>query len=69
MAENQGRGVREFSLASRLRSILHRAIRLQEVLAYIANQPERHRRRTFDEELRALLKLYELEFDECHLWD
>ncbi len=38
-------------------------------IVYIANQPEHHRRKTFEEELRALLKLYELEFDERHLWD
>jgi putative transposase len=40
-----------------------------EAIAYIAQQPEHHRRKTFEEELRALLKLYQLEFDERHLWD
>jgi putative transposase len=42
---------------------------LAEATAYIAHQPEHHRRKTFEEELRALLKLYQLEFDERHLWD
>jgi putative transposase len=42
---------------------------VKEATAYIANQPEHHRRKTFQEELSALLKLYELEFDERHLWD
>jgi putative transposase len=40
-----------------------------EATAYIADQPKHHRRRSFEEELRALLKLYELEFDERYLWD
>ncbi len=42
---------------------------VEEAKASIANQSEHHRRKTFQEELRALLKLYELEFDESHLWD
>ena len=42
---------------------------LREAVTYIANPPKHHRRRTFDEELLGLLKLYELEFDERHLWD
>jgi putative transposase len=40
-----------------------------EATAYIADQPRHHRRKGFEEELRALLKLYELEFDERYLWD
>ena len=39
-----------------------------EATAYIADQPK-HRRKSFEEELRALLKLYELELDERYLWD
>ena len=41
---------------------------LKEAVTYIAKQAEHHRKRTFEEELRALLKLYELEFDERYLW-
>jgi len=40
-----------------------------EATAYIADQPKHHRIKSFEEELRALLKLYELEFDERYLWD
>ena len=69
MAQNHERGVREFSLASRIRSILHRTISATGSRKYIANQSEHHRTRTFDEELLVLLKLYELKFDEHHLWD
>ena len=42
---------------------------LQETIAYIVHQAEHHRRRTFEEEMRTLLKLYEVEFDERYLWD
>jgi len=42
---------------------------VKEATVYIASQPEHYRRKTFEQELRALLKLYELEFDEHHLWD
>ena len=36
---------------------------------YIANQKEHHRRRSFQDEYRALLKKYNVEFDERYLWD
>jgi REP element-mobilizing transposase RayT len=35
---------------------------------YIQNQPEHHRRTTFEEELVALLKAHGLPFDPNHLW-
>ena len=40
-----------------------------DVRAYIRNQREHHRAKSFQEELRALLKAYEVEFDERHVWD
>lgn len=40
-----------------------------DAIAYIADQPNHHRRKTFQQELRGLLKLYQLEFDERYLWD
>ena len=39
------------------------------VRAYIANQEEHHRRRSFQDELRALLKRHQLPFDERYVWD
>jgi len=41
----------------------------QAVLDYIANQEEHHRKMTFNEELIALLKKHEIEYDERYLWD
>ncbi|MDX1947020.1 MAG: IS200/IS605 family transposase [Pirellulaceae bacterium] len=42
---------------------------LADVSAYIENQREHHRTRTFQEEYRALLERHGIEFDEKHLWD
>jgi REP element-mobilizing transposase RayT len=41
---------------------------VEEVRAYIRNQREHHRVKTFQEELRAFLKAYEIEFDERYVW-
>jgi putative transposase len=42
---------------------------VEDVRAYIRNQREHHRVRSFQEELRAFLKAYEVEYDERYLWD
>jgi len=39
------------------------------VREYIRDQPEHHRRRSFEEELREFLRLHRIEFDERYLWD
>jgi putative transposase len=40
-----------------------------DVSAYIENQREHHRTRTFKEEFRALLDRHGIEYDERYLWD
>ncbi len=42
---------------------------VEALQAYIANQKEHHRRKTFQEEFRALLAKYRIEYDERHVWD
>jgi REP element-mobilizing transposase RayT len=42
---------------------------VEAVRLYIARQPEHHLKISFQEELRELLKRYEIEFDERYLWD
>jgi REP element-mobilizing transposase RayT len=37
--------------------------------AYVAKQEERHRKVSFQAELRSLLKRYKIEFDERYVWD
>jgi putative transposase len=40
---------------------------LDDLRRYIANQCEHHRRVTFQDEFRALLKKYEIDFDERYV--
>jgi putative transposase len=36
---------------------------------YIQNQEEHHRKMSFQDELRALFKKHEVDFDERYVWD
>jgi REP element-mobilizing transposase RayT len=42
---------------------------IDTVVNYIKNQEEHHKKRTFQEELIAFLKKYNMEYDERYLWD
>ncbi len=42
---------------------------VDDVRAYIRNQAEHHRKTTFQDEFRAFLNRYEIEFDERYVWD
>jgi putative transposase len=42
---------------------------VEKVRQYIRNQREHHKRISFQEEFRAFLKRYEIEFDEKYVWD
>ena len=42
---------------------------LDEVKHYIAGQEEHHRKLSFQDELRALLRRHEIEWDEGYVWD
>jgi putative transposase len=39
------------------------------VISYIANQEVHHRKMTFQEEIRTLLKKHSMRFDERYVWD
>ena len=41
---------------------------LDRTIDYIKNQPEHHRKMTFQEEFLALLKKHRIEYDERYLW-
>src|SRR5215469_7062489 len=41
---------------------------LNKTIAYIRGQPEHHRKMTFQEEFRMLLKKHGVEYDERYLW-
>ena len=42
---------------------------IETVKQYIANQEEHHRTKTFQEEYKAFLKKYKVEYDERYVWD
>ena len=42
---------------------------IESVRNYIAGQEGHHRRISFQDEFRLLLKRYEIEFDERYVWD
>ena len=42
---------------------------LPQVREYIAGQENHHRKMTFQDELRALFRKHEIEFDERYVWD
>jgi putative transposase len=39
------------------------------VIKYISNQHEHHKKKTFQQEYRAFLKKYKVEYDERYVWD
>jgi REP element-mobilizing transposase RayT len=45
------------------------ASQISTVRNYIANQEEHHRKVSFQDEFRTLLKRYDVEFDERYVWD
>jgi putative transposase len=42
---------------------------VDQVSSYVMNQERHHRRTTFQDEFRAFLKKYEIEYDERYVWD
>lgn len=42
---------------------------IDTVIAYIANQHEHHSKKTFQDEYRAFLKKYNVEYEEKYVWD
>ena len=58
--KSQGRAYADFSVSQS---------NLEWVKQYIANQADHHRKISFQDELRALLKKHEAEWDEKYVWD
>ncbi len=57
------------SLSSILIHLVFSTKNREPFINYIRSQKQHHRRATFEEEYRALLKRYEIEFDERYVWD
>jgi len=59
----------EFAWQSRYGAFSIGFSQIAAVMDYIANQEEHHRKLSFQDEFRTLLRRYELEFDERYVWD
>ncbi|MBA2736137.1 MAG: IS200/IS605 family transposase [Pyrinomonadaceae bacterium] len=42
---------------------------VDEVMKYIANQKEHHKKKNFEDEMRGFYRKYEIDFDERYVWD
>jgi REP element-mobilizing transposase RayT len=60
---------RSFAWQAGYRTFTVSCSNLESVKAYLANQAEHHRVRTFQEEFVAFLKRHGLAYDERYLWD
>ena len=67
--KEQGPGYRDFEWQGGYADFSVSQSNLDQVKAYIAGQKEHHRKMTFQDELRALLRKHEIEFDERYVWD
>ena len=67
--KEQGRRYAEFEWQGGYADFSVSQSNLPQVKEYIANQEEHHRKMTFQDEVRALLRKHEVEFDERYVWD
>jgi REP element-mobilizing transposase RayT len=67
--QRQGREFRRFHWQDGYSDFSVSHSNLDRVQAYIARQEEHHRKRDFQDELRALLRRHQIPYDEKHLWD
>jgi putative transposase len=67
--KEQGRDYLDFQWQGGYASFSVSQSNLPEVVRYIAEQERHHRRMTFQDELRALLRKHDLEWDERYVWD
>ena len=67
--KNEGTGQNDFFWQAGYAAFSVSQSSISSVKEYIGNQAEPHRQRTFQEELRVLLKRHEIDFDERYMWD
>ena len=69
MKTNDGTGNEEFTWQAGYAGFSVSQSKVPEVMKYIENQAEHHRRMSFQDELRALFRRHGIEFDERYVWD
>jgi hypothetical protein len=67
--QEQGPDYADFQWQGRYADFSVSQSNLEEVKQYIAGQEEHHRKLSFQDELRALLRRHEIEWDERYVWD
>lgn len=67
--QQQARGYDDFQWQGGYADFSVSQSNLDPVEHYIATQEEHHRKTTFQDELRALLRKHEIEWDERYVWD
>jgi REP element-mobilizing transposase RayT len=65
-AKRQTRG--RFAWQARFAAFTVSESQVERVRRYIRNQEQHHRRQSFEDELKAILKAHRIEFDENNLW-
>lgn len=65
----KGKGLEEFACQNRYGVFSIGFSQIPVARDYIVNQEEHHRRSTYQDEFRLLLKRYEIEYDERYVWD
>ena len=67
--KDQGRDYADFEWQGGYSDFSVSKSNIEQVQKYIANQEEHHRKISFQDELRTLLRKHGVEFDEHYLWD
>ena len=67
--KEQGRGYAEFEWQGGYADFSVSPSNLEQVKHYIGSQEDHHRKMSFQEELRVLLRKHDVEFDERYVWD
>lgn len=67
--KEQGEKYRNFYWQSGYGAFSVNPAETETVVGYINTQKEHHRTKTFQEELRAFFRQYQIDFDERYVWD
>lgn len=67
--KNKGTGYENFYWQDGYGAFSVNPSEVDTVIAYIANQHQHHSKRNFQDEYRAFLKKYHVEYDEKYVWE
>jgi REP element-mobilizing transposase RayT len=67
--KTKGRALKKFAWQNGYGVFSVSQSQVERVRSYIHTQEDHHRRKTFQDEFRALLESYHVDFDERYVWD